>query len=202
MNIIPPEKLLSAYSMGIFPMADHRKAEDVEWYSARKRGIIPIDKFHASKNLQRLIRQRKFKIGVNINFRKVVEECAKRPDTWINDLIINSFEVLSETGNAYSVECYQDGELAGGLYGVKLGAAFFGESMFKIIPEADKAALYYCHQILKRNGFTLWDTQFYNEHLSQFGCIEIEAADYDQMLKQALKKRAEFDHGFIQDKFE
>lgn len=174
-------------------MADSRYAEDVDWYSARVRGIIPIEGFHVSKNLKRLIRQQKFQIRVNHNFRQVVTECANRPSTWINNLIIDSYDVLQSMGYAYSVECYKEGKLAGGLYGVKLGAAFFGESMFKNVPEADKAALYWCHQILKTNGFELWDTQYFNPHLAQFGCIEVDAADYDIMLKKALKKEAEFE---------
>lgn len=192
MRIIPPEALLEAYANGIFPMADSRDAVDVEWYSARKRGIIPIGEFHASKNLLRIIRQQRFEIRVNNSFRKVVEECANRDTTWINDIIINSYEILSEMNHAYSVECYENGELAGGLYGVKLGAAFFGESMFKNAKEADKVALYYCHQILQNNGFLLWDTQFYHEHLAQFGCIEIDAEEYEKMLEMALKKEADF----------
>lgn len=191
-KIIPPENLLKVYSMGIFPMADSRDADDVEWYSARQRGIIPIDKFHTPKNVLRLVRQGKFQIRVNRNFHEVVKACANRPETWINDIIIDSYTLLSESGYAYSVECYADNELAGGLYGVKLGAAFFGESMFRKVPEADKVALYYCHQILKHNGFLLWDTQFYNPHLGRFGCIEIEPEVYNRLLRKALKKEAEF----------
>ncbi|SMO62014.1 leucyl/phenylalanyl-tRNA--protein transferase [Gracilimonas mengyeensis] len=192
MRIIPPENLLEAYSQGIFPMADHKEAENVEWYSARKRGIIPIGNFHTSKNLARVIRQERFQIRVNSNFREVVKNCANRETSWINDLIVNSYDVLSQYGNAYSVECYRDDKLAGGLYGVKLKAAFFGESMFKKEKWADKVALYYCHEILQKNDFLLWDTQFYTEHLAQFGCIEIEASEYAQMLDQALVKECEF----------
>lgn len=191
-RILPPERLLEAYSMGIFPMADNRDSEDVDWYTARFRGVIPIGEFHASKNLRRLIRQQKFDIRVNHNFRKVVEKCADRPSTWINDLIIDSYEKLSEIGNAYSVECYQEDRLVGGLYGVKSGAAFFGESMFHTVPEADKVAMYWCHEILKKNGFLLWDTQFYHKHLAQFGCIEISAEEYERRLKRALLKKSEF----------
>jgi leucyl/phenylalanyl-tRNA--protein transferase len=107
-------------------------------------------------------------------------------------LIVNSYDLLCQHGNAYSVECYREGELAGGLYGVKLKAAFFGESMFRKENWADKVALYYCHEILKRNGFILWDTQFYTKHLAQFGCIEIESAEYEEMLEEALNKECEF----------
>ncbi|MBO6584814.1 MAG: leucyl/phenylalanyl-tRNA--protein transferase [Gracilimonas sp.] len=192
MKIIPPESLVEAYSQGIFPMAEHKKAEDVNWYTARKRGVIPIGKFHTSDNLARIIRQGRFEVRVNENFRDVVKQCANRETSWINDLIINSYDVLNQYGNACSVEAYRDGELVGGLYGVKLKAAFFGESMFKKEKWADKAALYHCHEILNKNGFLLWDTQFYTDHLAQFGCIEIDAAEYEEILDRALNKECNF----------
>lgn len=192
MRILPPEKLLEAYAQGIFPMAESKESESVDWYTARKRGIIPIGEFHTSDNLARIIRQERFEVRVNSNFREVVKQCANRDSTWINDLIINSYDVLNQHGNACSVETYQEGNFVGGLYGVKLKAAFFGESMFKKEKWADKVALYYCHEILQKNGFLLWDTQFYTDHLAQFGCIEIEAEEYDQMLDEALKKDCEF----------
>lgn len=192
MTIIPPENLLSAYSQGIFPMARSRDSEGVDWYSAPKRGIIPIDEFHVSRNVQRIIRQQRFEIRVDQNFREVVQLCAKRSETWINDLIINSYDILNQAGYAHSVEVFKEEELVGGLYGVALQSAFFGESMFKKEKEADKIALFYCHQILKQNGFLLWDTQFYTEHLSRFGCIEIDSEKYDILLEKALAKHAEF----------
>jgi leucyl/phenylalanyl-tRNA--protein transferase len=164
----------------------------VDWYTARKRGIISIGKFHTSDNLARIIRQKRFEVRVNHNFREVVTQCANRESTWINDLIINSYDVLNQHGNAFSVECYRDEKLVGGLYGVKLKSAFFGESMFKKEKWADKAALYYCHEILQKNSFLLWDTQFYTNHLAQFGCVEIDASEYEQMLDEALKKDCEF----------
>lgn len=192
MKIIPPEILLEAYKQGIFPMADSREDREVDWYSARKRGVIPLDEFHMTKNVMRVIRQGKFSVKVDENFREVVQACANRETTWINDLIINSYDVLNQSGNAHSVEAYQGGELVGGLYGVSLGGAFFGESMFRKEKEADKVALYYCHQILKENGFTLWDTQFYTDHLGRFGCKEIDTKEYQVLLKEALKVEAEF----------
>lgn len=192
MNIIPPEVLLSAYSQGIFPMAESKQAEEVDWYTASKRGVIPLDGFHISKNVKRIIRKGKFEIRVNKNFRGVVQECAKRETSWINDLITDSFELLHLQNHAHSVEVYHKRDLVGGLYGVSLGAAFFGESMFKRENEADKVALYYCHQILKQNGFMLWDTQFYTDHLAQFGCIEIDASEYEVRLTNALEKDAFF----------
>ncbi len=173
-------------------MAESRDSEGINWYSASERGVIPMDRFHISKNVLKLIQKEKFEVYVDKSFRKVVQECANRETTWINDLIINSYDVLNQAGYAHSVEVYLNGELAGGLYGVHLKSAFFGESMFKKEPEADKVALYYCHQILERNGFLLWDTQFFTEHLSRFGCVEIDSEEYDQMLEQALLKESEF----------
>lgn len=192
MKIIPPETLLSAYAQGIFPMAESRDSEDVDWYSASKRGIIPIEDFRVSKNVQRIIRQEKFEVKVDTRFREVVQSCAERETTWINDLILNSYDVLNQAGHAHSVEVYFENELVGGLYGVSLKAAFFGESMFKIETEADKVALYYCHQVLQKSGFKLWDTQFYTDHLAQFGCLEIDAQDYKVRLAEALESERIF----------
>lgn len=192
-KIIPPEILLNGYSRGIFPMSDSRDDDRVDWYSARQRGIIPMDKFRVSSNVRRIIRQERFECRVNTCFREVMNGCADRNSTWISDLIVDSFEMLHLAGHAHSVEMFNnEGELAGGLYGVSLGAAFFGESMFKYDKEADKVALWHCHRILEQNGFELWDTQFYTDHLAQFGCIEISAADYDRKLRHALKKEAVF----------
>ncbi len=192
-KIIPPEILLKGYSRGIFPMSESRNDEDVEWFSARQRGVIPIDQFKVSSNVRRLIRQGRYDCRVNQSFRKVIEECATRESTWISELIINSFEVLHLAGHAHSVEIYnRENKLVGGLYGVTLGAAFFGESMFKVEKEADKVALWHCHRILESNEFELWDTQFYTNHLAQFGCTEIPAVEYDVLLMNALQKDCEF----------
>lgn len=193
-KIIPPEVLLEAYSKGIFPMSESRDDTTVGWYSARKRGIIPIEKFRVSSNVQRLIRQGRYTYKINTRFRNVINECASRKTTWISDLIIDSFEVLHLAGHAHSVEIFDEaGHLAGGSYGVSLGAAFFGESMFKKQKEADKISLWHCHKILLNNGFELWDTQFYSDHLSQFGCIEIDADEYQEKLQAALKKSVPFE---------
>lgn len=193
MKIIPPEILLEAYAQGIFPMADSNEDQEVEWYSARKRGVIPLDEFHTPKNVMRIIRQERFSVKVDKNFRDVVAACANRETTWINDLIINSYDILNQSGNAHSVEIYKNADLVGGLYGVTLGGAFFGESMFRKEKEADKVALFYCHQILERTGFTLWDTQFYTDHLGRFGCKEIEVNEYEKLLEEALKTEAVFE---------
>lgn len=193
-KIIPPETLLEGYSRGIFPMSEYRDDDQVAWFSAKRRGIIPLEAFKVSKNVKRLIRRERYHCRVNTRFREVMEMCADRDSTWISELIINSFEVLHLTGHAHSVEVYDQKErLAGGLYGVTLGAAFFGESMFKEQEEADKIALWHCHRILQSHGFELWDTQFYTDHLAQFGCTEIPAAEYDKRLQNALQKEVEFE---------
>lgn len=192
MKIIPPEVLLAGYAQGIFPMADSRHDEDFEWYTAPVRGIIPLDGFHISKNVQRIIRQGRYQVKINSAFREVVKQCANRETTWINDLIINSYDVLNQAGHAHSVEVYEQNELVGGSYGVHLKGAFFGESMYKKAAEADKVALYYCHHILQQNCFSLWDTQFYTEHLGKFGAVEIGKEEYEKLLANALKKECVF----------
>lgn len=192
-KIIPPEVLLEGYKNGIFPMSESREDESVGWYSARQRGIIPINNFKVSSNVQRIIRQGRYSCRIDTCFRRVMEECANRETTWISDIIINSFEMLHLAGYAHSVEIFDaDNKLVGGSYGVSLGSAFFGESMFKKAREADKVALWNTHQILEQNGFELWDTQFYTEHLSQFGCIEIPSKEYKLRLNQALETDAPF----------
>lgn len=193
MLIIPPESLLEAYAEGFFPMADTKDSETVDFYAAKKRGIIPIEKFHVSKNVLRIVKQNKFELRLNTCFSEVIEACANRDTSWINPIISNSFQILHEMGHAHSVEVFnKTGKMVGGLYGAHLGAAFFGESMFKTEKEADKIALYYCHQILKKNGFLLWDTQFYTEHLGQFGCIEITSTQYLERLDEALGMECKF----------
>jgi leucyl/phenylalanyl-tRNA--protein transferase len=194
-KIIPPEVLLNGYKNGIFPMSESREDESVGWYSARRRGIIPIEDFKVSSNVKRIIRQGRYTCRINTCFRQVMEECSNRETTWISDIIINSFEMLHLAGHAHSVEIFdKDEKLVGGSYGVSLGSAFFGESMFKKATEADKVALWNTHQILKENGFELWDTQFYTDHLSRFGCIEISSEEYKKRLNQALETDAQFIH--------
>lgn len=174
-------------------MSESREDESVGWYSARRRGIFPIEEFKVSSNVRRIIRQERYTCRVDTCFRQVMEECANRDTTWISDIIINSFEILHLAGHAHSVEIFdKDDSLVGGSYGVSLGGAFFGESMFKKATEADKIALWNTHQILKKNNFELWDTQFYTDHLAQFGCIEISSDEYKRRLNRALQKDTEF----------
>lgn len=192
-KIIPPEVLLNGYKNGIFPMSESREDESVGWYSARQRGIIPLEEFRVSSNVKRIIRQDRYTCRINTSFRRVMEECANRETTWISDIIINSFDMLHLAGHAHSVEIFdKDEKLVGGSYGVSLGSAFFGESMFKKTTEADKVALWNTHQILTKNGFELWDTQFYTDHLSRFGCIEISSEEYKERLNKALETDAQF----------
>ena len=179
---------------GIFPMSQSRESHSYDWYTAKKRGIIPINRFHISKNVKRLIRQGKFEVSYNEHFRDVMQACADRSSTWISDIIIESYVRLHELNFAHSVEIWKNDELVGGLYGVAIGGAFFGESMFHYETDMDKIALHFCHSRLKEGGFVLWDTQFYTEHLSQFGCVEIPAEEYQERLRNALKIKAYFIH--------
>lgn len=197
MAVIPPEELLEGYSIGIFPMAEGRHSPNIEWYTARKRGIIPLDQFKVSKNVRRIIRQGRYYIDIDRNFTEVMLQCANRNSTWISDDIVASYKNLFELGYAHSVEVYGNrqenmNQLIGGLYGVSLRSAFFGESLFQHEKEASKVALYYCHKALLEGGFELWDTQFYTEHLAQFGCIEITSEEYQNRLQRALSKRGDF----------
>lgn len=174
-------------------MSESRNDTGFDWYGARRRGIIPINSFKVSKNVRRFIRQNRYECRINTCFSEVMEQCANRKSTWISGLLIRSYTLLNEMGYSHSVEVFnRENKLAGGLYGVAIGAAFFGESMFKRENEADKVALWYCHQILKKNGFELWDTQYYTKHLSQFGCIEIPGSKYKEMLEKSLQKEAVF----------
>lgn len=191
--MISPEDLLNGYARGVFPMADHRGDPEAKWYTARRRGIIPLDKFKVSSNVRRIVRNDHYIIRFDYAFRDVMEACASRSSTWISHEIIDSYVRLHEMGYAHSVSVYDyDEALVGGQYGVALGAAYFGESMFGWAKEASKVALYWCHQALVQGGFELWDTQFWSKHLAQFGCIEISAQEYYERLQQSIEKEAEF----------
>lgn len=168
-------------------MGSSARSNHIDWYLPEKRGIIPLDSFHVSSNVRRMVRNGHFELRINSCFEEVMRQCANRPETWINDIIIESYKELNRLGFAHSFEIFQDGELSGGLYGGAIGKAFFGESMFRITPEADKAALFYCHRELVRNEFILWDTQYYTPHLASFGCVEISNQKYQRLLKKALQ---------------
>lgn len=188
MSLIPVEDLLNAYANGWFPMADDKFDGPIHWYEPKWRGIIPMESFKVSKNVRRLIRNTTFVPRINTSFEKVIRACADRESSWISESIVQSYVKLHKASFADSVEIYSSqNELIGGLYGVRLGNAFFGESMFKRQAEADKIALYYCHQFLLKQKIELWDTQFYTEHLSQFGAIEISQKKYLAKLHRALR---------------
>lgn len=192
--MIAPQELLNAYANGIFPMADSRDDPEAKWYTSRRRGIIPMDEFRVSSNVQRIVRNQHYHIKFDYNFRKVMEGCADRDSTWISGEIIDSYYRLHKLNYAHSVSVYnKKWELVGGQYGVSLGAAYFGESVFGWAKEASKVALYWTHQALQQGGFELWDTQFWSEHLAQFGCVEITAEEYEKRLKSTLRKKATFE---------
>jgi leucyl/phenylalanyl-tRNA--protein transferase len=191
---LTPEILLRAYAEGLFPMAERRGDSTLYWVSPEKRGIIPLDSFHVPHRLARTARNGSFTVTVDQAFAEVVQACAApgpgRPESWINDEILRLYTALHAGGHGHSIECWQDGELAGGLYGVRLGAAFFGESMFSRRRDASKVALVHLVEGLRRGGFVLLDTQFITAHLAQFGAIEIPRAQYLMKLADALNREA------------
>jgi leucyl/phenylalanyl-tRNA---protein transferase len=195
-DLTTPEILLNAYAAGLFPMAESADDPSIHWVEPKLRGIIPLDGFHASTKLQRLARSDKFQVRFNTHFAGVLNACAastlNRPSTWINARISSLYNALHELGAAHSVEVYQAGELVGGLYGVSLGGAFFGESMFHTATNASKIALVHLVARLKAHGYRLLDTQFITDHLKQFGAIEISAKKYRILLDAALKIEADF----------
>ena len=185
--MIPVDALLNAYASGWFPMAV--APGDIRWYSPDPRGVIPLDTFHVPSRLARTLRKQAFEIRVNTAFRDVIEGCAERQDdegNWIDADIIESYCALHEKGFAHSVEVWQQARLVGGLYGVALGGAFFGESMFHRVTDASKAALVALVERLRARGFVLLDTQWVTDHLQQFGAIEITRRRYLRLVDQAL----------------
>ncbi|MGQ0590855.1 MAG: leucyl/phenylalanyl-tRNA--protein transferase [Sphingosinicella sp.] len=178
--------LLKAYAIGVFPMSDGRDAEDVFWVEPKRRAILPLDRFHLSRSLRKTLRSVAFEVTRDRAFEQVVRRCAEREDTWINSAIEASYVALHDSGHAHSVEVWAEGELVGGLYGVRLGGAFFGESMFSERPDASKVALAWLVARLRVGGFALLDCQFMTEHLKSLGAIEIAQADYLQLLSAAL----------------
>ena len=186
MAALDPDLLLRAYSIGVFPMADSRDAPEVFWVEPRRRAILPIDGFRMSRSLRKTIRSGVFTVTRDTAFREVVRQCAEREETWINAQIEQGFEDLHRLGHAHSIESWREGRLVGGLYGVKLGAAFFGESMFSIHRDASKVALAWLVARLKVGGFRLLDCQFMTEHLRSLGAVEITQKDYISSLSSAL----------------
>ena len=191
---LTPEILLRAYAEGLFPMAERRGDATLYWVSPDRRGIIPLEYFHVPRRLVRTVRSGRFTVTADHAFRDVMLACAApapgREESWINDEILRLYTALHAGGHAHSIECWQDGALVGGLYGVRLGAAFFGESMFSRERDASKVALVHLVDALKRGGFTLLDTQFITSHLARFGAIEIPRQQYLAKLHDALNREA------------
>ena len=183
--MIAPELLLEAYRLGVFPMAMENGA--IEWFSPEPRGILPLRGFHVPHALEKTLRKKVFEIRIDTRFSEVMERCAKRPDTWINSEILESYCHLHELGHAHSVEAWLEGKLVGGLYGVSLGGAFFGESMFHKVTDASKVALCALIEHLRAKKFVLLDTQWLTPHLLQFGGIEIPRSQYLHLLGRALQ---------------
>lgn len=191
-----PELLLRAYAIGIFPMAESRNDPVVHWIDPDRRGVLPLDQFHIPRRLRRRMRRSDFEVRCDSAFDEVIAGCAEparnRPDTWINSTIETLYTELFHMGFAHSVECWRDGELVGGLYGVSLGAAFFGESMFSREADASKIALAHLILRLVKGGYRLLDTQFTTPHLRQFGALEVPREEYKMRLAQALSVTAQF----------
>lgn len=187
---VTPDLLLRAYSIGLFPMSESAEDPDIYWVQPEIRGIIPLDKFHVSKSLSKHIRQQPFDIRINTAFELVMRACAEpvenRPSTWINAKILDLYCQLHAMGHAHSVEAWEGDELVGGLYGVSLGAAFFGESMFSRRTNASKICLVNLVERLKSRHFKLLDTQFTTDHLKTFGAIDMPKAQYEMVLAHAM----------------
>jgi leucyl/phenylalanyl-tRNA--protein transferase len=204
MTTITPQLLLKAYASGIFPMAESSNDSALYWIEPEHRGVIPLDDFHIPRRLRKVCRQQPFEVRIDTAFDRVIDMCSERTETrdstWINDRIRTLYGQLFRMKFCHSVECWQDGTLVGGLYGVRIGSAFFGESMFSRRRDASKVALVHLVARLNAGGFTLLDAQFINDHLRQFGAFEVPRAEYHDMLADALERQADFDKFTSEDK--
>jgi len=180
------EMLVAAYAGGIFPMAEHRGDNELFWVDPRKRGVLPLNSFHISRSLRKTLRSERFRVTFDVDFHGVVAGCADRDETWINDMLRTLYGQLSLTGLARSIEVWEDGQLVGGCFGITLGGAFFGESMFSTRTDASKVALSYLVDRLRVGGFALFDTQFITPHLESLGAVEIpgDVADVHSLLQR------------------
>lgn len=190
--MLTPDLLLQAYQQGLFPMAETRDTQDVFWVQPRFRGILPLDSFHISRSLRKSLRRGHLTASADRAFAQVVQGCAARPETWINPPIYDVYQALHAQGDAHSIEVWQGDALVGGVYGVTVGTAFFGESMFSTVTDASKVALVCAIDRLQQQGFTLFDTQFITPHLASLGGIEIPRAAYEDRLANALTQVADF----------
>lgn len=206
MTNLTPEILLRAYAVGLFPMAEHRDDETLYWIDPEKRGIIPLESFHVPRRLRKTVRGGPFEVRCDTAFDDVIRACAApgddREESWINDEIVGLYTTLHEMGRAHCVETWLDGELVGGLYGVSLGSAFFGESMFSLVRDASKVALVHLVARLRKADYTLLDTQFVTDHLTQFGAVELPREGYRQLLAAALDRSAAFETALDQSELE
>ncbi|CAN5771850.1 leucyl/phenylalanyl-tRNA--protein transferase [soil metagenome] len=191
-SVISPDLLLRAYASGVFPMAESAGAAESFWVDPRRRGVLPLGGFHIARSLRRSFLKGGFAIGIDEDFAGVLAGCAEREETWINDEIGRLSRALNRMGHAHSVEIRVDGQLVGGVYGVALGAAFFGESMFSRARDASKLALVALVARLRAGGFRLFDTQFVTGHLARLGAIEVSRAEYHKELRAALSRPADF----------
>jgi len=189
---LTPEQLLKGYAIGVFPMANSAQDDEVYWVEPEMRGIIPIDGFHTSRSLKRALDKADYEITFNTQFESVVRACANRKETWINATIFELYQKLHKMGSAHSIEVNRKNILIGGVYGISLGTAFFGESMFSTETNGSKIALAHLVKHLKQRGFKLFDTQFQNNHLKTLGCVEIPQSLYLQLLKSALIHKVTF----------
>jgi len=196
MVTLSPQMLLRAYAIGVFPMAESRDDPEIYWIDPELRGVLPLDSFHMPRRLKRTLRQRPFEVRCDTDFEGIIGGCAApgpgRRDTWINSQILLLNRQLFQMGFAHTIECWQAGRLVGGLYGIAIGGAFFGESMFSTERDASKVALVHLVARLKRCGFLLLDTQFVTPHLQRFGALEISRPEYRQRLARAIAAPARF----------
>ena len=184
---LTPEMLLYGYEAGVFPMAENSQGGPIHWYAPDPRAVLPLDKFHIPDTLKKLVKKDRFVVDTNRDFEGVMRACAAREETWISDEIIEAYTALYRMGFAHSIECRMDDELVGGLYGVAIGGAFFGESMFHTVRDASKVALVHLVARLKAKAYQLLDTQYSTPHLARFGVIEIPREAYELELERALR---------------
>jgi leucyl/phenylalanyl-tRNA--protein transferase len=188
---LTPELLVRAYEQGFFPMGEEDGS--IAWYWPDPRTIIPLDRFHVSRRLAQTVRQGRFEITIDRDFEGVMRACADREETWITEPIVAAYTALHRQGRAHSIEAYQEGKPAGGIYGVSLGGAFMGESMFSRMTDASKVCLVHLVERLRARGYTLFDVQFLTSHLKRFGAVEIPRKEYMQRLGKALREEGRFE---------
>ena len=195
-KIIDLKSLIKFYENAYFPMADSKYSDEIKFYKPKLRFVIPISDFQYPKKLFSDFKKTNYKFRVNNNFSKVIELCKdikrKEKDTWINNIILDTYKELNKIGKCHSVECYDNNKIVGGLYGVHLGSCFFGESMFSLKSNSSKFCLLYLIAILRKYNFSILDSQFFNRHLLQFGAYELESKLYEKKLEESLKKKCTF----------